>query len=135
MKRLWLVFLLAAISWPSFAQGKKSGACFDEAASQTELNMCANDEAKLADAQLDQTYQQLLTIAKGDPVAVAKIKKAESIWTAYRKAYIEAMYPAEDKQAEYGTMFPMGADLLWAKLAREQTEALRDIVKQFNNAK
>jgi uncharacterized protein YecT (DUF1311 family) len=48
----------------------------------------------------------------------------------YRDAYIDAMYPAKDKQAEYGSMFPMEVDLLAAKLTRQQIGALQDILRQ-----
>ena len=41
------------------------------------------------------------------------------------------MYPAEDKQAEYGSIFPMEVELLGAKLTRQQTAALREILKQY----
>jgi hypothetical protein len=37
---------------------------------------------------------------------------------------MEAMYPAEDKQAEYGSVYPMEADLLRAKLTQRQVTAL-----------
>jgi uncharacterized protein YecT (DUF1311 family) len=48
--------------------------------------------------------------------AVAKIKAAERAWITYRDAYMDATYPAKDKQAEYGPIYPMEANLLRAKL-------------------
>ena len=50
-----------------------------------------------------------------------------------RDAYTEAMYPAKDKQSEYGTSFPMEVDLLSAKLSRQQINALHDLVEQHQN--
>jgi len=84
--------------------------------------MCIRDRHKV--------YKLLLTKVSGDALATAKIRAAEKAWTAYRDAYIEAMYPAKDKQAEYGSIFPMEVDLLGAKLTRQQISALRDILRE-----
>jgi uncharacterized protein YecT (DUF1311 family) len=53
-------------------------------------------------------------------------------WIAYRDAYIEAMYPA-DKRAEYGSMYPLEADLLRAKLTQQQVAALSEMLQQYSN--
>lgn len=38
---------------------------------------------------------------------------------ALRVPYLEAMYPAKNKQAEYGLIFPMEADLLRVKVKQQ----------------
>jgi hypothetical protein len=45
------------------------------------------------------------------------------------------MYPAIDKQAEYGSVYPMEVDLLRAKLTLQQVEALKDLLRQFSGGK
>jgi hypothetical protein len=40
------------------------------------------------------------------------------------------MFPAENKQAEYGSVYPMEVDLLRAKLTRIQIAALQDVAQQ-----
>jgi hypothetical protein len=45
---------------------------------------------------------------------------------------MEAMYPASDKQAEYGSAYPMEADLLKAKLTRQHVAALEEMLKQYS---
>ncbi len=39
------------------------------------------------------------------------------------------MYPAADKQKEYGSIYPMEVDLLGAKLTREHIQAIKDLSK------
>jgi len=107
-------------------------ACGDKATTQMAINACAGDEAKRADAELNRVYGQLLLKAEKDPVATAKIKAAEKLWIAYRDAYIEAMYPAEDKQAAYGTMYSMETSLLIAKMSRQHTSALKELLRQHD---
>jgi hypothetical protein len=41
------------------------------------------------------------------------------------------MYPAPDKRAEYGSIYPMEFALLQAKLTRQQTQAVKELIKQY----
>ena len=99
---------------------------------QLEMNACASDEAARVDTELNDTYRKLLSQAASEPEAVAKIKASEKAWIAYRDAYMDAMYPAKDKQAEYGSIYPMDADLLRAKLTRQQVMALKELLQQYD---
>jgi uncharacterized protein YecT (DUF1311 family) len=108
-------------------------ACNEKAKSQAEMNVCANEEAVRTDTELNNVYRTLLSKAGSQPDAVAKIQNAERAWIEYRNAYIDAMYPAKNKQAEYGTMYPMEVALLHAKLTRQPVAALKDLVQQYVN--
>jgi len=44
---------------------------------------------------------------------------------------METMYPAKDKQARYGSIYPMEADLLLAKLTQRQVRALKELLQQY----
>jgi uncharacterized protein YecT (DUF1311 family) len=97
-----------------------------------EMNACASEEAARFDAELNNVYHKLLSQAESQEQAVAKIKTAERAWIAYRDAYMDAMYPASNKQAEYGSIYPMQADLLRAKLTKRQVAALKELLGQYN---
>jgi len=133
MKNLLVVFLLAAL--PSLAQDSAQyRACNDKAKTQMEMNACASQKAARSDAELNEVYRKLLSQAASQQEAVAKIKAAERAWVAYRDAYMDAMYPAKDKQAEYGSVYPMEADLLRAKLTQQQVVALKELLQQYSGA-
>lgn len=133
MNYLVLVFLL--VSSPSFAQNSAPyRACTEKAKTQAEMNTCASQEAGRIDVQLNDEYHKLLSKVASQPEAVAKIKAAERAWIAYRDAYIEAMYPAKNKQAEYGTIYPMEADLLRAKLTQQHLTALKELLQQYTGS-
>jgi len=102
----------------------------DKAHAQAELDSCASDEAKRADSELNSVYQQLLAKAKSTPGATEKVKAAEKAWLQFRDAYIAAMFPADDKQMNYGTMYPMEVDLEIASLAREQTRRIKILISE-----
>ena len=53
-------------------------------------------------------------------------------WVAYRDAYIEATYPAENKAIEYGSIYPLDVALLRAKLTQRQVTALEDLLQHYS---
>ena len=133
MKYLGLVLFIAFTSRASFAQNPAQyRACTEKAQTQAEMNACSNEEATRVDAEMNRIYARLLSKAQGDPEGRAKIRAAERAWIAYRDAYIDAMCPANNKQAEYGSIYPMEVDLLGAKLTRQQITALKELLQQFS---
>jgi uncharacterized protein YecT (DUF1311 family) len=134
MRCLALVLFLVLSSFPSLAQySQQYSTCSDKAKTQHEQHVCASEEAARVDAELNDIYNALLSRAASQPGATAKIKAAERAWVAYRDAYIDAMYPAKDKQAEYGSVYPMEVNLLLAKLTRQQVAALKELLRQYSN--
>jgi len=132
MKNLLIVFLLASL--PGLGQNSAAyRACNEKAKTQTEMNTCASDEAARVDAELNQVYGKLLSQAASEQDAIVKIKAAERAWIAYRDAYMDAMYPAKDKQAEYGSVYPAEANLVRAKLTQRQVTALKELLRQYSD--
>jgi uncharacterized protein YecT (DUF1311 family) len=132
MKYVIVALLLMVSSLPSWSQDSEAfRACNEKAKTQMDMNECAGQESARVDAKLNQLYGQLLSKAAGEANAVAKIKAAERAWIAYRDAYVEAMYPATDKQAEYGSMYPMEVSLLMAKLTQQHLADLQELLKQY----
>lgn len=126
------VFLIGAL--PAIAQGSAQyRACNDKAKSQDDMNACASEEAARVDAELKVVYSKLLLKAAIQPEAVAKIKASERAWIAYRDAYMEAMYPAKDKQAEYGSVYPMEADRLKAELTRQHVASVEAMLRKYDD--
>jgi uncharacterized protein YecT (DUF1311 family) len=106
-------------------------ACDQKAHSQAEINSCANDEDARADSELNDVYRLLFSMAEKESGATAKVKVAERAWIQYRDAYLEAMFPAEDKLAYYGSKYPSDFNIVRASLTREQTKKLRELIKQY----
>ena len=130
MTRLFVTLLIASL--PASAQhSSQYRACDHRAKTQTELNACASDEAERVETQLNQVYRKLLSQVASQREAAANIKAAERQWIAYRDAYMIAMYPAQNKLAEYGSIYPMEANLLRAKLTERQLAALNDLLRKY----
>lgn len=132
MKYLAAALLLTFVPFACFAQDSPEyRACSEKANTQADMNACAGAEAKRVDAKLNSTYRALLAKVESQPEAVAKIKAAERAWIAYRDAYIEATYPAENKAIEYGSIYPLDVALLRAKLTQRQVTALEDMLQHY----
>src|SRR5579864_6143651 len=132
MRRMTVVVVVVLTALFSSAQDSPQySACIDKAKAQMEMNECAGKEDARVDTAMNKVYQQLLTKAGSDQDAVAKIKAAERAWVAFRDAYLEATYPAKDKAAEYGSIYPMDFALLRAKLTQQHIADLQELLKQY----
>jgi uncharacterized protein YecT (DUF1311 family) len=89
--RSLFVFILLALLLPAGAPAQKKQpqgktACGDSM-TQQEMNRCAQDEYRKADAELNKVYQQ--TMAKLSPEHKAKLKAAQLAWIQFRDAHCE----------------------------------------------
>lgn len=75
------------------------------AQTQSEINMQTCSEYKSADQKLNTFYRQILTQYQSDKVFIAKLKASQRAWVAFRDAELEAIYPADDKHSEYGSVY------------------------------
>ena len=133
MKCLTVVFVVCLAFSACFAQSSEGfRTCSEKAKTQKDMTVCANEEAARADAELNDVYRKLLSRVMSQPDVAEKIRASERAWIVYRDAYIEAMYPAKDKQAEYGSSYPMQVNLVRAKLTQQQIVALKDLLQQYS---
>jgi uncharacterized protein YecT (DUF1311 family) len=131
--RIVLVVVSSLLLISSICRAQESPewrSCDQKAKSQAEVYACAADEAKRDDVELNRVYRQLLQKNEKNAAVVSKIKTFERSWISYRDSYIAAMYPAENKAA-YGSSYPTLVCLLGAKLTRQQTAALQDLMKEL----
>jgi uncharacterized protein YecT (DUF1311 family) len=97
--------------------------CFSQ--TQGEMNTDASNAYKKVDMELNNVYQKVLTEYKSDLTFINRLKKAQRIWISYRDAELEMKFPAENKQYEYGSIYPMCVSYFLKGLTEERTEKLR----------
>jgi len=95
---------------------------------QSEMNRCADLDARKADADLNHVYQELLSKLKSDENATKKLRAAQRAWVAFRDAHLQEVYPAQDKQREYGSMYPMCYAEIATAITKDRTAQLRRIL-------
>jgi uncharacterized protein YecT (DUF1311 family) len=125
MKTVLTLALVLCAAAPAFAQ---EVACNPDG-NQLELNACADQDFKKADAELNTVYRQIVTKLAGEPVALAKMKAAQRLWIQLRDADLEARYPVgedENPRFLYGSMYPMLYSSAKAALTTARTAYLRN---------
>ncbi len=96
---------------------------------QSEMNHCAGLDAQQADADLNRVYKDLLAKLKNDDSAIKKLRAAQRAWLAFRDARLQELFPATDKQAEYGSMYPMCYAQVTTAMTKERTTQLRRMLE------
>jgi len=113
----------------STAASSTGDTCMDNAQSQAAMDQCASQSLSAADKELNQVYQQVLAKYASDKVFTAKLRTAQKAWVAFRDAELQARYPANDKQAMYGSVYPMCANNELEAMTRKRIEELRAWLK------
>jgi uncharacterized protein YecT (DUF1311 family) len=99
--------------------------CSSLAQTQSESNQDACATFKQADALLNKSYNQVLSEYKKNGPFIRKLKIAQRAWIAYRDAQLEALYPAPNKRAEYGSVYPMCRCSALVTLTTQRAEELK----------
>ena len=113
---------VSSVAQKPAAQTKKQP-CAD-LMSQNEMNRCAADEHKKADAELNRVYQQLLPKLEGEHKE--KLKVAQRAWIAFRDAHCEYEAFAFDG----GSMQPLIRFSCLEAVTRERTKQLRGALQE-----
>jgi uncharacterized protein YecT (DUF1311 family) len=96
------------------------------AQTQSEMNESVMKDYKMSDQELNSVYNQILIDYKDDINFIAKLKTSQLQWIRFRDTELEMKYPEPDKQASYGTMFPMCKYSYLALLTEERTKKLKE---------
>jgi len=92
---------------------------------QAQINSDACAAYKKSDAALNDAYKKILTEYSKDAQFLQKLKSAQRAWVAYRDAHLDALYPAADKQAEYGSMYTTCRCAALEELTEQRTKELQ----------
>lgn len=94
---------------------------------QTQAQMTADACAayKKSDQSLNDTYKKILAGYSKDTLFLQKFKAAQRAWVTFRDAHLEALYPAADKQAEYGSMYSTCHCAALQELTEQRTKELQ----------
>jgi uncharacterized protein YecT (DUF1311 family) len=122
-----IVLVCLLVSSSTQAQRKRKPDPCASAQTQTEMNICAGNEYKAADASLNEVYRQLVSML--DDEDKSQLKEAQTAWLKYRDTNCE--FVAD--QYKGGTIRPMIHAYCLAELTRNRTTELRTQIKDRNN--
>ncbi|WP_045769912.1 lysozyme inhibitor LprI family protein [Xanthomonas albilineans] len=124
MRTLLALALLVSVAAPARADNV---GC-DPAGAQAQLDACAAQDLRKADAELNTIYRQIMAKLVKQPLALDKLKTAQRLWVQLRDADLEARYPAgnhRSPQMLYGSMYPTLYASTKAELTAARTAYLR----------
>lgn len=111
--------LITALAMLTFTSLPALANC-DDPKTQTEMNICAAEEFKLADKELNETYSR---VSKGlEPNHKDALLKAQRAWIKYKDLACEAY----SLQAEGGSMQPMLHNMCLTRLTGERSQFLAE---------
>lgn len=132
MKRflVGIVVLICFLSVAALAQRKRArkAPCMS-VVTQVEVNACSQRESEKADAEMNVSYQRLMSsLAEGEDGEKdqQKLKQAQLLWLKYRDANCES----EASIYEGGTIHPAIYNLCLASVTKERTERLKAFIAE-----
>lgn len=123
--RFSIVFLLIAAMTAIGGQAHSADKC-DPAGNQMEMNICAEDEFKKADAELNKVYNTLLQKEKSDLLFIKKLRESQKAWIKFRDTELDATFACENSALVcWGSMYPMCYHTYKTKMTMDRTSRLK----------
>lgn len=128
MKRILLALMLSCAAVPVSAQRRAAKDPCRDPQSQAEMNMCAREKFKAADAELNRVYNRLVSKLGDDEGQRDKLKTAETAWLKYRDDNCEY----EASFYDGGSMRPLILSSCFERMTKARTAELRGQIKELN---
>jgi uncharacterized protein YecT (DUF1311 family) len=126
--RLPALILLTSCS----ALAQNDDKCYDGAKTQSEINACASGAYARADRKLNEVYEAILRRYSEDATFLGKLREAQRSWLKFRDAELQALYPEDDKLANYGSVWPMCSSQHLTSLTEDRIKQLETWLDSSN---
>lgn len=122
MSRLPLLSLLLCLfSLSAIA----SGDCGSAANTQLEMNQCAHQDFKAADAELNIVYQEIRALYADDQKFLDALRNSQRAWIKLRDADMALYYPHTGERGYYGSIQPLCNANTMTRFTQQRTEFLK----------
>jgi uncharacterized protein YecT (DUF1311 family) len=118
--RLAATFFAGVALWAGANSAGADQDCWADAKKQSDANLCAENEYREADAELNRVYRAVLAVGKNDFKRLTR--EAQRAWLKYRDAHFAAVYPSG---YYYATKRPMCERLILLRMTQARTVELR----------
>ncbi len=93
----------------------------DNATTQTDMNLCADQDYRKSDKDLNDAYRSVVERLKDDSIKTTKLQAAQKAWLFFRDA--ECAFSSGGTSG--GSVYPMVLSLCLDKLTQARTKELR----------
>ncbi|WP_319380547.1 lysozyme inhibitor LprI family protein [Thiomicrorhabdus sp.] len=119
----YAIFISICIPFTAF--GQNTDACLEKAMTQSEMNRCEGVNFERADAELNRVYKLLQKVYKDNKYFLSKLKISQRTWVKLRNSDLEMSFPKQNKQTEYGSVYPMCYSSISTTLTLQRVEYLK----------
>jgi uncharacterized protein YecT (DUF1311 family) len=92
---------------------------------QAEMNARSCAELDRTNKDMDEAYNQVVAAHGSDAVFARKFKRAQQVWEDFRDAHMDAVYPQNDKELNYGSIYPTCRCVLMTELTVARVAQLK----------
>lgn len=117
--------IFISIFLPVTTFGQDVDACLEKAMTQSEMNRCEGVNYEKADAELNRVYKLIQKVYKDDGEFISKLIISQRTWIKLRDADLEMHFPKENKQTQYGSVYPMCHSGVSTALTLQRVEYLK----------
>src|SRR4030042_6032277 len=94
--RFAIVFLLLAVTLVIADQTYADHNKCNPAGNTMEMSVCAEEDFKKADAELNKVYNTLLQNEKSDAIFIKNLRESQKAWIKFRDAELAATFPCKE---------------------------------------
>jgi len=130
MKKILLTTMFLLVSSISYAT--ESTIECKEDGTQQEMNVCAYDDFKKADKELNSVYNELRKVKKEDKLFFKNLKKAQKAWIVFRDLDLKAQFTCKSgNMAEcFGSMYNLSFHSAKMELTKQRVITLKGILAE-----
>jgi uncharacterized protein YecT (DUF1311 family) len=119
--RTLLLFLLLIQSLLTIAQTQ-------DKTSPDEETKAAINAYKLADAELNSVFNQILTMYSSDTEFLKNLRESQALWVKFRTAELKTKFPARGP-GEYGSVYTMCVNDFLTEMTNQRVTTLKEWIK------
>jgi len=94
---------------------------------QAGMNEAAAERLRSAEQDMNRAIESLVARAGSNADAIAKLRKAQAAWEAYRDAQLATLWPFPER-TWYGSVYPMCVADVRSELTEARTKELRSML-------
>ena len=95
------------------------------ASSQPEMNKEAYEEFAKVETEMKEVLNEIENVYRADREFLVQLRKTQKAWGKFRNTHLDALFPKEDKQGEYGTVYTMCYWMQMRAITHDRIKQLR----------
>ena len=119
------IVLLFTLVFAANLNAQNLSSCLEKASTQQAMNRCEGVNLAAVNAELSRVMEHIKTQYQGSPEFLQQLALSQEAWQASLQANLAMKFPLQDKQYNYGSVYPMCASGFEARLIAQRIAFLK----------